>query len=234
MCHAAPFETSPPTAQIWDTAGQERFQSLGLAFYRGADVLIIVYDVSNAASGSVTQLDFWLDGFVRALGDEMRDPAQLPPIAVLGNKSDLPPAKHTVAVSAVQAWCAAHGALHVNVRSGGFPSLVADYRACVSSIRHGGTRKLHSTTLHLYDTLHPSAGGCIQRLQRRRRIFPHRPRPGEDEVDDVKRRQKPSCHHAEACTGPSGTTPPLPSVKHCCNPTPTAATQILHVNLDRH
>ena len=25
------------TMQIWDTAGQERFQSLGVAFYRGAD-----------------------------------------------------------------------------------------------------------------------------------------------------------------------------------------------------
>ena len=25
------------TLQIWDTAGQERFQSLGVAFYRGAD-----------------------------------------------------------------------------------------------------------------------------------------------------------------------------------------------------
>ena len=24
------------TLQIWDTAGQERFQSLGVAFYRGA------------------------------------------------------------------------------------------------------------------------------------------------------------------------------------------------------
>ena len=24
------------TMQIWDTAGQERFQSLGVAFYRGA------------------------------------------------------------------------------------------------------------------------------------------------------------------------------------------------------
>ena len=25
------------TMQLWDTAGQERFQSLGVAFYRGAD-----------------------------------------------------------------------------------------------------------------------------------------------------------------------------------------------------
>jgi Ras-related protein Rab-11A len=29
-------------AQIWDTAGQERFQSLGVAFYRGADSCVLV------------------------------------------------------------------------------------------------------------------------------------------------------------------------------------------------
>ena len=28
-------------AQIWDTAGQERFQSLGVAFYRGADCCVL-------------------------------------------------------------------------------------------------------------------------------------------------------------------------------------------------
>jgi hypothetical protein len=28
------------TMQIWDTAGQERFQSLGVAFYRGADCCV--------------------------------------------------------------------------------------------------------------------------------------------------------------------------------------------------
>ena len=36
------------TLQIWDTAGQERFQSLGVAFYRGADACVLVYDVTNA------------------------------------------------------------------------------------------------------------------------------------------------------------------------------------------
>ncbi|THU54639.1 hypothetical protein C4D60_Mb10t27270 [Musa balbisiana] len=35
------------TLQIWDTAGQERFQSLGVAFYRGADCCVLVYDVSE-------------------------------------------------------------------------------------------------------------------------------------------------------------------------------------------
>lgn len=36
--------------QIWDTAGQERFQSLGAAFYRGADCCILVYDVTKIQS----------------------------------------------------------------------------------------------------------------------------------------------------------------------------------------
>lgn len=31
--------------QIWDTAGQERYQSLGSAFYRGADACVLVYVV---------------------------------------------------------------------------------------------------------------------------------------------------------------------------------------------
>lgn len=35
------------TMQIWDTAGQERFQSLGVAFYRGADACVLVYDITN-------------------------------------------------------------------------------------------------------------------------------------------------------------------------------------------
>lgn len=36
------------TLQIWDTAGQEKFQSLGYAFYRGADCCALVYDITSA------------------------------------------------------------------------------------------------------------------------------------------------------------------------------------------
>jgi GTPase SAR1 family protein len=45
------------TMQIWDTAGQERFQSLGVAFYRGADCCVLVYDVT--APGTFKSLDSW-------------------------------------------------------------------------------------------------------------------------------------------------------------------------------
>jgi Ras-related protein Rab-7A len=48
--------------KIWDTAGQERFQSLGVAFYRGADCCVLVYDVTS--SNSFKSLDSWRDEFL--------------------------------------------------------------------------------------------------------------------------------------------------------------------------
>ena len=50
------------TLQLWDTAGQERFQSLGVAFYRGADCCVLVYDVNS--SKSFDTLDSWRDEFL--------------------------------------------------------------------------------------------------------------------------------------------------------------------------
>jgi hypothetical protein len=43
--------------QIWDTAGQERFQSLGVAFYRGADCCVLVFDVN--VSKTFDSLSSW-------------------------------------------------------------------------------------------------------------------------------------------------------------------------------
>lgn len=50
------------TMQIWDTAGQERFQSLGVAFYRGADCCVLTYDVT--APNTFKSLDSWRDEFL--------------------------------------------------------------------------------------------------------------------------------------------------------------------------
>ena len=71
------------TLQIWDTAGQEKFQSLGYAFYRGADCCALCYDMTNAAS--FENLDRWKRGFLENAGPS--DPASFP-FVCLGNKLD--------------------------------------------------------------------------------------------------------------------------------------------------
>jgi len=56
------FDSSSCFLQLWDTAGQERFQSLGTAYYRGADMCVLVYDVTDRAS--LDQLPYWRETFL--------------------------------------------------------------------------------------------------------------------------------------------------------------------------
>mmetsp|Transcript_37282 Transcript_37282/g.117492 ORF Transcript_37282/g.117492 Transcript_37282/m.117492 type:complete len:206 (-) Transcript_37282:31-648(-) len=44
--------------QIWDTAGQERFRTITSAYYRGADGIMLVYDIQDR--DSFLQVDEWL------------------------------------------------------------------------------------------------------------------------------------------------------------------------------
>jgi len=75
------------TLQIWDTAGQERFQSLGVAFYRGADVCILVYDVTDPKS--LDNLNGWRNEFLKQVTDSpSSQEAKSFPFVILGNKVD--------------------------------------------------------------------------------------------------------------------------------------------------
>lgn len=40
----------PVKLQIWDTAGQERFRTITQAYYRGADGIVMVFDIDDRAS----------------------------------------------------------------------------------------------------------------------------------------------------------------------------------------
>ncbi|KAL6929531.1 hypothetical protein ACO0SA_000934 [Hanseniaspora valbyensis] len=77
--------------QIWDTAGQERFQSLGVAFYRGADCCVLVYDVTNEKS--FARLKTWRDDFL--LNSNVSNPESFP-FVILGNKMDVDDSKKQV------------------------------------------------------------------------------------------------------------------------------------------
>jgi small GTP-binding protein len=67
--------------KIWDSAGQERFRSLTQSFFRNANGIIIVYDVSNIES--FENLKYWIQSINTQLGNNDIH------TIVIGNKIDL-------------------------------------------------------------------------------------------------------------------------------------------------
>jgi len=66
--------------QIWDTAGQERFRTITSAYYRGADGIIMVYDVTSQES--FDHVEEWLSEVDRYANENTSK-------LLLGNKADL-------------------------------------------------------------------------------------------------------------------------------------------------
>ncbi|CAN9510877.1 unnamed protein product [Ophioblennius macclurei] len=71
----------PFSLQLWDTAGQERFKCIASTYYRGAQVVIIAFDVNDVASlGHVRQ---WLEDALKE-----NDPTAVQ-LFLVGTKKDL-------------------------------------------------------------------------------------------------------------------------------------------------
>eukprot|EP00761_Pharyngomonas_kirbyi_P011344 gb/GECH01011369.1/.p1 GENE.gb/GECH01011369.1/~~gb/GECH01011369.1/.p1 ORF type:complete len:207 (+),score=46.98 gb/GECH01011369.1/:1-621(+) len=87
------------TMQIWDTAGQERFQSLGVAFYRGADLCVLVFDVNEQKT--FDSLESWRNEFLIQANPSEQDNF---PFVVIGNKIDLEDTRQVTQKQAL-AWC---------------------------------------------------------------------------------------------------------------------------------
>ena len=64
---------------IWDTAGQERFKNISSAYYRGAQGVILVYDITDRRT--FNNLDLWLAELEKYGGEKMVK-------VVVGNKRD--------------------------------------------------------------------------------------------------------------------------------------------------
>ena len=69
--------------KIWDTAGQERFRNITTQYYKGADGIVLVYDVTDDAS--YEKIRDWMD---QILSNTQRDEIGL---VLLGNKCDMEP-----------------------------------------------------------------------------------------------------------------------------------------------
>ncbi|NXE28158.1 RASEF protein, partial [Ardeotis kori] len=70
----------PTVLQLWDTAGQERFRSIAKSYFRRADGVLLLYDVT--CEKSFLNVREWVDMIEDATRENI-------PIMMVGNKADL-------------------------------------------------------------------------------------------------------------------------------------------------
>ena len=66
--------------QLWDTAGQEKYKSMVTSYYRGANVALIVFDLTSHISFEA--LPTWIENYYKN-GPELKN------IILIGNKKDM-------------------------------------------------------------------------------------------------------------------------------------------------
>jgi small GTP-binding protein len=81
---------------LWDTAGMERFLTIVTAYYRGTDIFMMVYDVTQKSS---------LETLSRYIPQRYAIPDSRQVFAIVGTKCDLP---HTVTIHDAKKWAEAN------------------------------------------------------------------------------------------------------------------------------
>merc|ERR1711871_724221 len=103
--------------EIWDTAGQETYRSILALYYRGAAIVVLVYDITNKES--LKQAKWW----VRQVKQECDADVV---IALVGNKYDLAEqGKRDVTEGEAAKYAESEGFLHIET-SGKKATLVDD------------------------------------------------------------------------------------------------------------
>jgi Ras-related protein Rab-7A len=176
------------TLQLWDTAGQERFQSLGVAFYRGADAALLVYDITDPFS--LDHLDRWRSEFLNqvggvgmgALGMGGGGGVQFP-FVVAGNKVDKEATHRRVPVQRAEEWCQKAAAAGDAAAGGGGAGTLYPYHASLPLPHFHTSAK---TSAGVDDSFQELARLALQYEDHKRRSQPALfvpPPPGSEPLD---------------------------------------------------
>ncbi len=97
------LDTQRVELEIWDTAGQETYRSILPLYYRGAAIVVLVYDITNKES--LKQAKWW----VKQVKQECEESVV---IALVGNKCDLAKEREVLQDEA-EKYAESQGFLHI-------------------------------------------------------------------------------------------------------------------------
>jgi small GTP-binding protein len=92
--------------QLWDTAGQERFRTIAVAYFRGANAIMLVFDLT--VRGSFLAVESWVRDIDKNADKKVAK-------ILVGNKADLADGEGRRAVTQAEAtkMAAAHGMTYI-------------------------------------------------------------------------------------------------------------------------
>ena len=91
--------------QLWDTAGAEKYHSMGQSFYRGSQICILVFDITD--NESFKNVETWRSEFLNQLNPNKPDEF---PLVLIGNKCDMQQDSQ-VSDESIQNYCKEHNNL---------------------------------------------------------------------------------------------------------------------------
>ena len=68
--------------QVWDTAGQQQFHKITTSYYKGAQGIMLVFDITDQSS--LDNMEYWIKNIKSHASDSVH-------VALIGNKCDLLP-----------------------------------------------------------------------------------------------------------------------------------------------
>ncbi|CAB1444677.1 unnamed protein product [Pleuronectes platessa] len=127
--------------QIWDTAGQERFRSVTHAYYRDAQALLLLYDITSKTSFDNTRA--WLT--------EIHEYAQKDVvIMLLGNKSDMA-AERVVKTEEGEKLAKEYGVPFMETSAKTGLNVDLSFLAIAKELRHRATQQPNEPKFQIHD-----------------------------------------------------------------------------------
>lgn len=90
---------------VWDTCGFEKFNSIGSSYYKRADGILIIFDISNKKS--FENISAWIKEIENHI--EKKNSGFRVPIHIVGNKNDIEFAKREVSWVEADNWSTQNG-----------------------------------------------------------------------------------------------------------------------------
>ena len=120
--------------QIWDTAGQEKFRTITKAYYRGANGILLVFDVTNRNSFNQTRM--WMT----SIHDSLTDPVD---IVLVGNKCDM---ERTVSLQEAQDLAAEFGVPYAETSAKSGENVEKTFMDLARTVKRNKDQQLQQTT----------------------------------------------------------------------------------------